>query len=127
MIYCARAQQDGPTADADRYDPVYQNRAAIDEPSRLFEHIVTHERPFSDLVLGDYTVVNQGLYHMYLREGRLQFAIAGDTQTEDGFQTTREMLDMSTWWQAFADPEQWREVKPVGDESCLCGCPGHKA
>lgn len=72
-----------------------QRRSAYEEPARLFAHVVTHDRPFSDLVLGQYTVVNQKLQHMYVRLARMS--------------SSNSALDDSQWWRDIA-PEEWREV-----------------
>jgi hypothetical protein len=73
-----------------------QRRSAFEEPARLFAHVIQNDKPFSDLVLGDYTVVNQKLQHMYVRLGRMN----SDNRTLDG----------SPWWQGISNPDEWREV-----------------
>lgn len=57
--------------DNEVYHPMSQRRAVMDEPANLFVHIITQDRPFSDLVLANYTVVNRGLHHLYVRMGRM--------------------------------------------------------
>ncbi|MEM9189481.1 MAG: hypothetical protein AAGF12_09915 [Myxococcota bacterium] len=77
-------------------DPTSIRRGVFEEPARLFEHIVAEDRPFSDLVLGNYTVVNQGLHHLYVRMAR------NNSQNAS--------LDDVEWWRDYqADPHAWRE------------------
>lgn len=101
LIYCADPNVDH----EDRYARVGQVRAAFEEPSRLFAHIITQERSFADLILGDYTLVNRSLYHMYLRGA--QYNMVGEASRL----SQREMLDTSTWWRRFNDPDVWQEVR----------------
>jgi hypothetical protein len=61
-----------------------QRRHPWDEPARLFAHLVWHDRPLSDLVLGNYTVGNNMLRALYVRLGRQ----TGDRRT-----------DGTSWWQ----------------------------
>jgi len=72
-------------------------RSVFEEPARLVEHIVMNDEPFSDVIAGDYTVVNQGLHFMYLRAGR---------------QAGRNLgTDTSTWYQAHADdPHSYKRI-----------------
>ena len=107
LVYCARRSHypggaasgppDNPRGyDAFPNDPTGQRRAVMEEPARLFAHIVNNDRDLSDLVVGDYTMVNQGLQHMYVRAGRQDSA--------------NKSLDDSTWWANIGDPNAWREV-----------------
>ena len=101
LIYCARrggTRYNPRGYDGHNHDLTAQRRSAYDEPARLLAHIVMNDRPLSDLVLGDYTVVNQGLYHMYQRAARQNPANA--------------WLDDSDWWRDWgSDPAVWREVR----------------
>lgn len=83
-----------------------QRRMAWDEPARLLAHIAWHDRPLSDLVLGDYSVGPNKLRHLYVRHARQNLANVG--------------LDDSNWWQNLdevpadphhdsRDPLAWRE------------------
>ena len=74
--------------------PDGQRRLIWEEPARLFAHIITHDKPFSDLVLGDYTVVTSRLQHAYVRSGRPE----------------SNATDNDTWWKV-PDTKAWREVK----------------
>jgi len=103
LIYCARrALQPGSSrGDVHGYDgfpndPTGQRRSLFEEPARLFAHVVANDRPFSDLVVGDYTVVNQGLQHLYVRAARRDSRHAS--------------LDAVEWWRGVNDPAAWREV-----------------
>lgn len=66
-----------------------QRRHPWDEPARLFAHLVWHDRPLSDLVLGNYTVGNNMLRALYVRLGR---------------QTGNRSTDGKTWWKPAEDP-----------------------
>ncbi len=102
--YCAvgaRYDTRGPPLESQPADGRYsvangQRRSAFEEPARLFAHVIQNDKPFSDLVLGDYTVVNQKLQHMYVRLARMN----SDNQALDG----------SHWWQGIPNPNDWREV-----------------
>ncbi len=98
LIYCAQRpiEQEG-----DYYRPESMRRQVHEEPARLFEHIVANDRPFSDLVLGDYTVATRTLRMAYMRQARM---------TPDN-----AFMDDDAWWRAYAaSPESWREV-PIHD------------
>lgn len=82
--------------DGELYHPESMNRALMDEPANLLAYIVTEGRPFSDLVLGNYTVANRGLYHMYLRAGRMS-----GVHTDD---------DAERWFEMFTDNREQIEV-----------------
>ncbi len=106
MIYCHRMYPDDrfgtgygsvTRIDGNNFRANSQRRSAHDEPARLFAYLITQDRPFSDLVLGDYTIVDRGLYHMYSRHGR-----------QSGVHPDRD-LD-STWFTAFDGDDDWREV-----------------
>ncbi|MBR57513.1 MAG: hypothetical protein CMH54_05565 [Myxococcales bacterium] len=105
LVYCDRGGTLpwSPGYEGYRADPQGQRRSAFEEPARLFAHIIVQDRPFSHLVgvpLGNepagYTVMNQGLQHMYIRWAR-----------QSGF---FQHLDTDPWWQAITDPSAWREV-----------------
>lgn len=85
-----------------------QRRQIWDEPARLFAHVIFHDRPYTDLVLGNYTVAPPALKNLYARWARL----------DEG----NKALDQSKWWQPAtwskaSDPENapgsvtaWHEV-----------------
>ncbi len=83
--------------DGNNYRANSQRRSAHDEPARLLAHIVRNDRPFSDLILSNYTVVDRGLYHMYVRQGR-----------QSGVHPERDQE--LTWFTAFDGDDDWREV-----------------
>lgn len=82
--------------DSNNYFPNSQRRSLHDEPSRLLAHIVTEDRPFSDLILAQYSVVDRGLAHHYIRHGR-----------QSGLHPER---DQDTWFMDFASHSDWRQV-----------------
>lgn len=94
LVYCFRPGASFP--DDDNFTQVSARRAAFEEPARLFRHILVEDRPFSDLVAGDYTVVNRGLAFLYVRHGRQSTDNAG--------------LDDVPWWRDLVDDE-WREIR----------------
>jgi hypothetical protein len=86
-----------------------QRRLAMEEPARLFAHLAWHDRPLSDLMLGDYSVAPTDLQSAYVRMG----AYGGRTEAQFGTQ----------WWTpSGAEPANpgtkagdrwaWREYKP---------------
>jgi hypothetical protein len=81
--------------DGIKNEPNSQRRMIWEEPSRLFAHIIVNDRPFSDLVVGDYTVVTSKLQHLYVRSARVN--------------TANSSLDSDEWWRV-SDPKAWREV-----------------
>lgn len=93
LVYCFRP---GTYPDDSEFGTVSARRAAFEEPARLFRHIIVNERPFSDLIVGDYSVMNRGLAFLYVRNGRVNRDNAS--------------IDDTKWWNEFADDEQWREV-----------------
>jgi hypothetical protein len=85
-----------------------QRRHPYEEPARLFAHMAWHDRPLSDLVLGNYSVGTNWLRALYVRFGRQMGSSALDSNT--------------TWWRPDADsaprdplhptpndPQAWRE------------------
>jgi hypothetical protein len=55
LIYPAGFEPIGPLADADVYA---LNRAIMEAPLRLVEHVVVQDRPYTEIVTADYTVAN---------------------------------------------------------------------
>ncbi|WP_232536869.1 DUF1549 domain-containing protein [Cystobacter fuscus] len=85
-----------------------QRRHPYEEPARLFAHLAWHDRPLSDLVLGNYSVGTNWLRALYVRLGRQMGSSAVDANT--------------TWWRPNVgnaprdpmhptpnDPQAWRE------------------
>lgn len=80
-----------------------QRRHPFEEPARLLGHLAWHDRPLSDLVVGNYSVGTNWLRALYVRQGRQQGA--------------RDL--MLDWWKsggepndplhAPVDPQAWRE------------------
>ncbi|MGE0786891.1 MAG: DUF1585 domain-containing protein [Sandaracinaceae bacterium] len=94
LIYCVQRPIG---EEGDYYIPGSMRRQVAEEPARLFEHIVANDRPFSDLVEGDYTVVTRTLRMAYMRQARM---------TPDN-----AFMDDDEWWRAYAaEPDRWREV-----------------
>jgi hypothetical protein len=87
-----------------------QKRDVWDENARLVAHLGWHDKPLSDIILGDYTVATQRLKHWYVRFAR-----------EMGQYAAQQDAD-SSWWQPdvtalrdplhpdLKDPDAWREV-----------------
>ncbi|WP_342380445.1 DUF1549 domain-containing protein [Myxococcus stipitatus] len=85
-----------------------QRRHPYEEPARLFAHLAWHDRPLSDLVVGNYSVGTNWLRALYIRFGRQMGSNVVDKNT--------------TWWRPDADsaprdplhptpndPQAWRE------------------
>jgi hypothetical protein len=83
-------------------------RHPYEEPARFFAHLAWHDRPLSDLVIGNYSVGTNWLRSLYVRFGRHMGSNALDANT--------------TWWRPDADnaprdplhpvpndPQAWRE------------------
>ncbi len=104
MTYCKRGDLGHPFegsypkgyGDGEIYHPISQRRAVMEEPANLFAHIILENKPFSDLILSNYTVANRGLYHMYVRQGRMS-----------GVHTDG---DEDRWFDMFNNDEEWIEV-----------------
>ncbi|MEM6995981.1 MAG: hypothetical protein AAF721_36070, partial [Myxococcota bacterium] len=92
MIYCQRRG----LPDDDNKSAESARRQAFEEPARLYQHIIAGDRPFSDLVLGDYTVVTRGLFNLYRRAARRNAPNAS--------------LDDEQWFRDFQGNADWREV-----------------
>jgi hypothetical protein len=93
---------------ASNHDLGVQRRHPYEEPARLLAHLAWHDRPLSDLVLGNYSVGTNWLRALYVRFGRQMGSNALDANT--------------TWWRPDADtaprdplhpapndPQAWRE------------------
>jgi hypothetical protein len=72
-----------------------ERRSIWEEPVRLFAHVVTQDKPFSDLIVGDYTVVNRKVAHVYVRVARQTGAFPE--------------LDDTGWFRKY--DETWKEVQ----------------
>lgn len=92
LVYCHPydpAESTGPGYHSSIYTAGAQARQLFEEPARLFAHIAWNDRPFSDLVLGNYSVMPLELRAMYVRQAR------ADSQNA--------ALDDSAWWR----PASW--------------------
>lgn len=81
--------------DEDNFDPLSMRRSVFEEPARLVQHVIRNELPFSDIVLGDYTVVNRGLHFLYYRNAR--------RNGENAF------LDDDPWFRDYASDTEWKQ------------------
>ena len=93
LRYCRRVG----FPDQDNYEAESTRRAAFEEPARLLQHIVRNDRSFSDLVLGDYTVVTRGLRFLYYRNARRNGANA--------------FIDDDPWYRDFESDTQWKQTR----------------
>lgn len=84
--------------DGNNHHPNSQRRSLHDEPARFLAYLVTQGRDFSDLILSNYTIVDRGLYHMYVRQGHHS-------------QVYPERARDGAWVYDFTAPDEWREVK----------------
>ena len=87
-----------------------QRRAPWEEPARFLGHLAWHDRPLSDLVVGNYSVGNNMLRALYVRMAR-KIAFAHP-----------ELDDDTSWWRPGGeprdplhadkgDPSAWREFE----------------
>jgi hypothetical protein len=106
LVWCAPLN--GLVGSKSNHDLGVQRRHPYEEPARLFAHLAWHDRPLSDLVLGNYSVGTNWLRSLYVRFGRQMGSTALDANT--------------TWWRPAADnaprdplhpapndPQAWRE------------------
>lgn len=98
LLYCRPLPLFGSAAypqkvDSTPYRDDSLRRLLWEEPARLFEYVVTADRPFSDLVQGDYLVAPRNLQHVYWRWGRMN----GDAS-----------LDSNPFWRTASD--RWEPV-----------------
>ncbi len=106
LVWCSPLSGLGSTSTFDLIGG--QRRHPYEEPARLFAHLAWHDRPLSDLVLGNYSVGTNWLRALYVRFGRQMGSKAVDANT--------------TWWRAGEDssprdplhpspndPQAWRE------------------
>jgi hypothetical protein len=105
LVWCAPLAGLG---SASNHDLGVQRRHPYEEPARLFAHLAWHDRPLSDLVIGNYSVGTNWLRALYVRFGRQMGSSTVDANT--------------TWWRPDADtaprdpmhptpndPQAWRE------------------
>jgi hypothetical protein len=90
----------------DPTSPRAQRRLMSEEPARLFAHLVWHDRPLSDLVLGTYSVAPVELQAAYVMQG-----VSGGRY---------DLLESTAWWHpsgpvdpehAPGDPWAWHEFE----------------
>lgn len=111
LVYCHPydpGESTGPGYHGSVFTPGAQARQLFEEPARLFAHIAWNDRPFSDLVVGNYSVMPLELRSVYVRQARAD--------------STNAALDDSSWWRPSAwsgpvDPQHaagdrlaWQEV-----------------
>lgn len=101
LTYCSNRRLYGPTQYPRQYDssPYFADsprRMLFEEPARLVAHVIANDKPFSDLVIGSYTVAPRRLQHMYVRWARMNPDNAA-------------LVDASNWWQTATDG--WDEVE----------------
>ena len=83
--------------DGNDFEPYSQKRSLHEEAAKFLAYLVVNDRPFSDLILSNYTIVDRGLYQVYTRIGR-QSGVAPER-------------DSSQWFNQFTRNDEWREVK----------------
>ncbi|WPB76230.1 DUF1549 domain-containing protein [Archangium violaceum] len=93
---------------ASNHDLNVQRRHPYEEPARLFAHLAWHDRPLTDLVIGNYSVGTNWLRALYVRFGRQMGSPAVDANTTwwrpDVDNTPRDPLHPTP-----NDPQAWRE------------------
>ena len=94
LLYCAPGRSYGPTmyprdVESNPYLADAQRRLLFEEPARLVAHVITTDAPFSDLVLGNYTVAPRRLQHLYARWGRMS--------------SDNAAFDSANWWKTATD------------------------
>ena len=104
LVWCSPLSGLGAGSNHDLFNN--QRRHPFEEPARLLAHLAWHDRPLSDLIVGNYSVGTNWLRALYVRQGRQQGAT--DVTT--------------TWWKGSTDasardpihptpgdPQAWRE------------------
>lgn len=83
-----------------------QRRHPFEEPARLFAHLAWHDRPLSDLIVGNYSVGTNWLRALYVRQGRQQGAtdVPVNWWKPSADASPRDPLHPSP-----DDPQAWRE------------------
>jgi hypothetical protein len=86
-----------------------QRRLLWEEPARLFAHLVWHDRPLTDLVLGNYSVGPRKVQAAYVRHGRR----TGATQLDDfdGWWRTSTWSAPTDPHHSATDPNAWSEFE----------------
>ena len=99
LLYCALSRSYGPAmyprdVESNPYIADAQRRLLFEEPARLVAHVITTDAPFSDLVIGNYTVAPRRLQHIYARWGRMN--------------SDNASFDSAGWWKTATD--SWDKV-----------------
>jgi hypothetical protein len=99
LLYCALPRSYGPVMyprdlESNPYVADAQRRLLFEEPARLVAHVITTDAPFSDLVVGNYTVAPRRLQHVYARWGRMN--------------SDNAAFDSAPWWKTADDT--WQKV-----------------
>ena len=102
LIWCAPLSGLGSGSNHDLFRS--QRRHPFEEPSRLFAHLAWHDRPLSNLVVGNSSVGTNWLRALYVRQGRQQGApdVANTWWKDDA--SARDPLHPGA-----NDPQAWRE------------------
>lgn len=94
LLYCGLPRSYGPPMyprdyESNPYFADAQRRLLFEEPARLVAHVITTDAPFSDLVVGNYTVAPRRLQHVYARWGRMN--------------SDNASFDSAAWWKSATD------------------------
>ncbi|MCP3137932.1 DUF1549 domain-containing protein [Pyxidicoccus xibeiensis] len=90
------------------HDLNIQRRHPYEEPARLFAHLAWHDRPLSDLIIGNYTVGTNWLRALYVRFGRQMGSNALDANTK-WWRPDADSAPRDPMHPAPNDPQAWRE------------------
>lgn len=83
-----------------------QRRHPFEEPARLLAHLAWHDRPLSDLVVGNYSVGTNWLRALYVRQGRQQGA---PDVTARWWKASEDAAPRDPLHPTPEDPQAWRE------------------
>lgn len=104
LIWCSPLSGLGAGSNFDLFNS--QRRHPFEEPARLFAHLAWHDRPLSDLIVGNYSVGTNWLRSLYVRQGRQQGAadVGGDWWKASADVSPRDPMHPTA-----EDPQAWRE------------------
>ena len=83
-----------------------QRRHPFEEPARLLAHLAWHDRPLTDLVVGNYSVGTNWLRSLYVRQGRQQGA---PDLPINWWKPSADSSPRDPMHPAADDPQAWRE------------------
>ncbi len=89
-----------------------QRREMWEEPARLVAHLAWHDRPLSDVVLGNYTVATNAIRAWYLRFGRQTGLYPELDERTDWFRPASDDSPRDPLHPDPADTNAWRELVP---------------